>query len=214
MIKNLNNKKAITLIALIITILILLILTGVSILLLSGENGILNKANIAKRNTEEAQIIEESNLGRYNEIIDGYTGNARGQVIISEETLNSLISRLDTLETKASALDYIGTTYSSTTILATTLPVATVTKVAAVTVPAGTYLVESSFSLSGSGFQTFIFCRGPYNSTYNANDSFTRIKTAEVVTLTAQGELATNAYIVGSSARTVTQAGINVVRIK
>ena len=46
--------RGITLIALIITILVLLILAGVSIAMLTGENGILNKANQAKLSTEIA----------------------------------------------------------------------------------------------------------------------------------------------------------------
>ena len=43
-----KNNKGITLIALVITIIILLILAGISIATLTGENGVLNKANKAK----------------------------------------------------------------------------------------------------------------------------------------------------------------------
>lgn len=61
-----NNKKfsnkGITLIALIITIIILLILTGISILTLTGENGLLKKAKEAGEKTIEAQIKEEIEL--------------------------------------------------------------------------------------------------------------------------------------------------------
>ena len=39
-----SNEKAITLIALVITIIVLLILAGISISMLSGDNGILQKA--------------------------------------------------------------------------------------------------------------------------------------------------------------------------
>ena len=49
-----NNKKGITLIALVITIVVLLILAGVSIAMLIGENGIVTQANKAKKATEEA----------------------------------------------------------------------------------------------------------------------------------------------------------------
>ena len=59
--KNFCNQ-GITLIALIITIIVLLILTGISIATLTGENGILNKAKQAGKETIEAQIKEEIEL--------------------------------------------------------------------------------------------------------------------------------------------------------
>ena len=60
--KNMRNK-GITLIALVITIIVLLILAGVSIATLTGENGILTRANDAKENTgiaEEREMVELS----------------------------------------------------------------------------------------------------------------------------------------------------------
>ena len=53
-----KKQKGITLIALVITIIVLLILAGVSIAMLTGDNGILNKAIDAKDTTSKAQIIE------------------------------------------------------------------------------------------------------------------------------------------------------------
>ena len=47
-----KNNKAITLIALIVTIIVLLILAGVSIATLTGDNGLLTKAQEAKEATE------------------------------------------------------------------------------------------------------------------------------------------------------------------
>ena len=44
-----ENNKAITLIALVITIIVLLILAGVTIAMLTGENRILRKSNYFKR---------------------------------------------------------------------------------------------------------------------------------------------------------------------
>ena len=43
-----NNQKAITLIALVITIIVLLILAGMSISILLGDTGVLNKAREAR----------------------------------------------------------------------------------------------------------------------------------------------------------------------
>ena len=53
-----NNRKGITLIALVITIIVLLILAGVSIATLTGDNGILTRAQEAKTKTEEAKEDE------------------------------------------------------------------------------------------------------------------------------------------------------------
>lgn len=56
----LKQKKGITLIALVITIIVLLILAGISISMLSGDNSILQKATDAKKETEKSQIIENA----------------------------------------------------------------------------------------------------------------------------------------------------------
>ena len=53
-----KNQKGITLIALVITIIVLLILAGVTIAMLTGENGILNKATGAVSDTEKATAEE------------------------------------------------------------------------------------------------------------------------------------------------------------
>ena len=57
-----EKEKGITLIALVVTIIVLIILAGVSINLVLGENGIVNKAKKAKENMELAQIEEEKEL--------------------------------------------------------------------------------------------------------------------------------------------------------
>ena len=56
---NLKERKGITLIALVITIIVLLILAGVSIAMLTGQNGILTQANNAKDETEQANAKEK-----------------------------------------------------------------------------------------------------------------------------------------------------------
>ena len=52
--ENLKQEKAITLIALVITVIVLLILAGVSIAMLTGDNGIITQAQKAKEKTEQA----------------------------------------------------------------------------------------------------------------------------------------------------------------
>lgn len=54
-----ENKRGITLIALVVTIIVLIILAGVSINLVLGDNGIITKAKTAKKDTDETQIEEE-----------------------------------------------------------------------------------------------------------------------------------------------------------
>ena len=56
------NNKGITLIALVITIIVLLILAGVSIAMLTGENGILTRANESDLATARAEIVERINM--------------------------------------------------------------------------------------------------------------------------------------------------------
>ena len=57
-----TNNKGITLIALVITIIVLLILAGVSIAMLTGDNGILTQANKAKADTARAEVVEKVNM--------------------------------------------------------------------------------------------------------------------------------------------------------
>ena len=62
-IKNkIKQKNVITLIALVITIIVLLILAGVSIAMLTGQNGILTQAQNAKTTTEDKSAEEKIKL--------------------------------------------------------------------------------------------------------------------------------------------------------
>ena len=60
--KVINKQKGITLIALIITIIVLFILAVISVVTLTGENSLLNKANIAKEESKKAEYKEELEL--------------------------------------------------------------------------------------------------------------------------------------------------------
>ena len=55
---KLQKNKGITLIALIITIIVLFILAVISVATLTGENGLLNKANVAKEESKKAEYKE------------------------------------------------------------------------------------------------------------------------------------------------------------
>lgn len=58
---NINKEKGITLISLIVTITILLILVGVTVYILTGDNGLLRNARDAKKTNqnEETEFTEE-----------------------------------------------------------------------------------------------------------------------------------------------------------
>ena len=64
------GKRGITLIALVITIIVLLILAGVTIVTLTGENGILTRAEESKKKTELEGLIEEVELAKSAMIAD------------------------------------------------------------------------------------------------------------------------------------------------
>ncbi|MCI8384684.1 MAG: type II secretion system protein [Clostridia bacterium] len=67
--KERKNNKGITIIALVVTIVILLILAGVTFAILTGENGILKKAQIAKELAEQKKNEENSILKQYEELL-------------------------------------------------------------------------------------------------------------------------------------------------
>ena len=60
--KNKRLEKGITLIALVITIIVLLILAGVTISMLTGDNGILKQATSAKDTTDKSEFEEQVKL--------------------------------------------------------------------------------------------------------------------------------------------------------
>ena len=81
--KKFLNQRGITLIALVITIIVLLILAGISISMLTGQNGILNRAQEAKEKTEEAVLEEKIKLA----VAEAQMSN-NGYEELSTENLN------------------------------------------------------------------------------------------------------------------------------
>ena len=83
---TLKDKKGITLIALVITIIVLLILAGVSIMTLTGDNGLLTRTVGAKNKTTLAGMEEELNLA----YMSVYTGKAGSGAINSGVSLDEI----------------------------------------------------------------------------------------------------------------------------
>ncbi len=94
-----KGQTGITLIALVVTIIVLLILAGISINMLMGQNGILNRAVEAKEKTASAQQEEHNILNEYEEKISNYAGidwefskmNAKAPEEQKEERNNGVI---------------------------------------------------------------------------------------------------------------------------
>ena len=90
--KQIRNKKerGITLIALVVTIIVLIILAGISINLIFGTNGIINKAKDAKIKTDIASIKENIQM----EIL-GKQAENNGN--ISDDSLKEILEKYGTL---------------------------------------------------------------------------------------------------------------------
>ena len=69
--QKLKKERGITLIALVVTIIVLLILAGITIGLVFGPNGIINKAHEANENTKIEQVREQLELAKGPEYIEG-----------------------------------------------------------------------------------------------------------------------------------------------
>ena len=86
---NLKNKNAITLIALVVTIVVLLILAGVTISLLLDENGIIAKSKDARNANRAGAIKEEITLWKADKFA---ADNGAG----SHESMDDFLARLKT----------------------------------------------------------------------------------------------------------------------
>ncbi len=85
-----ENSKGITLIALVITIIVLLILAGVSISMLTGDNGILSQATEAKKANIRGQEKEQIKLAMQSLKMDKISKNI-STIVTPEELQNQLI---------------------------------------------------------------------------------------------------------------------------
>lgn len=91
-----RNQRGITLIALVITIIVLLILAGVSIAMLTGDNGILSNAQRAQTQTAKKSNEEIVKLAVADVIADHYANNGTGTAQISVDTLEGAIKTTTT----------------------------------------------------------------------------------------------------------------------
>ena len=67
-----NNNKGLTLVALVITIIVLLILAGVTIYMMLGNNGVLNKSKTVEIEFNKGEVLEELNIIISEKYLDAY----------------------------------------------------------------------------------------------------------------------------------------------
>ena len=99
-----TNNKGITLIALVITIIVLLILAGVSIAMLTGENGILTRANDSTLATSRAEVAERVNMELSAQLANAMAGEA----FDSQTEINTNLGTVDgyTIQATVSGTGY------------------------------------------------------------------------------------------------------------
>ena len=83
--KNVNKREGITLIALVVTIIVLLILSGVTISMLTGQNGILTRTTKANFYTEMSAIEENKNAQKSIKVLEEYTGKSSESEFIEKQ---------------------------------------------------------------------------------------------------------------------------------
>ena len=108
--KHMKNNKGITLIALVVTIIVLLILAGVSIAMLTGDNGILNRGQEASYQNAVADAKDQIAM-KVAECVTNWNAKTYAgstTVTISQATLDAYISaELATLETTIEAANAV-----------------------------------------------------------------------------------------------------------
>ena len=107
-----KNTKGITLIALVITIIVLLILAGVSIAMLTGQNGILTQAQNAKEETEESKDWEQVKLAVTSGKLENITKGTDLNTAIQNELRKTDSSATVTGETDEKEITYFGKVYN------------------------------------------------------------------------------------------------------
>ena len=104
---NVKREKGITLVALVVTIVVLLILAFISISLLTGENGIINKAEESKEETIKAKEREMIQL-TYQDLEMEYT--LKGTDITAERVWEKLKEYENNIKVEMKAKEELGET--------------------------------------------------------------------------------------------------------
>lgn len=113
-----RKNRGITLIALVVTIIVLLVLAGVSINMLTGQNGILTNATKAKESSNAASDLEYLQTKAYEALTNYYAiGNTEGE---TEYILKNLNGSGVVADEKTGTVTYNGKTYDISDIIGKT----------------------------------------------------------------------------------------------
>ena len=99
-----RNKRGITLIALIITIVVLLILAGVVINLTMGDNGIIGKVQTAVGKYENAIHKENMDIEKMIKEIGSQVGGSREQIMVDKDEYETLKATVSSMATRVNQL--------------------------------------------------------------------------------------------------------------
>ena len=107
-----KKENGITLVALVVTIIVLLILAGVSITMISGDDGIATRASQAASKTDVGNVEDAINLAVSTAKTEHYAKYAEGSVTslkpaLTGEDLNSALSGYVLVATDTVALDAV-----------------------------------------------------------------------------------------------------------
>ena len=102
---KLQKEKGITLVALVVTIVVLLILAGVSIAMLSGDNGILNRAGTASAKNELGAANDAVSLFVSDKVAEYYEKSYVTNELTSSDTLDAYLGKEVTADNLATAID-------------------------------------------------------------------------------------------------------------
>jgi len=95
-----SNFSGITLIALVVTIVVLIILATVSINIIFAEEGIIERAKLAKQDYANAEEEEKETLTEVSNSIDRYIKGEREKSTLLEERILNLETKITALEAK------------------------------------------------------------------------------------------------------------------
>ena len=112
-----EQERGITLIALVVTIVVLLILAGISLNLVLGENGIITRAQQAKKQYQEAKVNEESGFNslssEMNKFFNANKNPVKGTISVLEENDDSITVKIDRDGAKKYQFSLDGTNWSA-----------------------------------------------------------------------------------------------------
>ena len=131
-----ENNKAITLIALVITIVVLIILAAVAINLSMGENGLFSRARFAKESYKNAEAKEKLDIDNLTNSVGSMSiSSANRDEVVSKADYDALVLRVQALENKTTMKQIIDVRTSASV----NIPNSTKTVFSTLTIPEDCY---------------------------------------------------------------------------